>query len=161
MDEEYRQQLTEQLQALRRLQHRDEMTRASYGMNADTSLIIRIEDREKEIRAIEARLGITWPQPAPRPRYETPPEPEPVFHQRMVSQQQQARQRDIEHQLTLLQAHRHNLAHYRGQAQLFGGTRMAPPYVGYGIQEAVEKIAKCKEALRSYGEEVTDLAGDE
>lgn len=163
MDEEYRAQLTEQLRALRRLQHADKLALAKTGMYADPSLTIRIEDREKEIAQIEARLGIEHPQPAPRraPTYEPQPAPRREFDMDITRRQEGARQDDINHQMTLLEIHRRNLAHYRAQAKDHGGINLAPPITRNGMNEARRNIARIKSVLEGLGVVINDLPGDE
>lgn len=164
MDSEYRSQLEEQLRTLRRLQHEDRMTEARYGLSADPSLKIRIEDRAQEIAGIEAQLGIERPRPAPQstPIYRrADPVPEPAFRERITSRHTQQRQQEIEHHVSLLGIHRRNLAHYREQAKAYGGVALAPPVTRNGMSGERAQIARIKRILRDYGEDVADLAGDE
>lgn len=163
MDNEYRSQLEERLRVLRRLQHADKMTEAKSGINADPSLVIRIEDRAKEIVQIEAELGIERPaaQQAPPAYRRIEPLPTPIFRERVVSQHTRQRQDDIEHQINLLGIHRRTLAHFRAQAKAYGGVDFAPPMTRNGMNEARVEISRIKVILRGYGEQVDDLAGDE
>lgn len=162
MDEEYRSQLTEQLRALRRLQHQDRLALARAGFSADPSIVIRAEDRQKEIDQIEAQLGIEQPQPtpSPRPTY-SPPIPRREFEAGIAQRQESERQRDINHQMTLLQTHRRNLAHWRAQAKDHGGISLAPLITHNGMIAERDGIARTKAALAALGVAVEDLPGDE
>ena len=162
MDEEYKTQLTEQLRALRRLQHGDEMTQTRYGISCEPSILMRIEDRAKEIRAIEARLGIEWPAPpAVERRYEPAPRPRQDHEAQIARRQERARQNDVAHEMNLLETHRANMAHYRRQARAYGGTDLAPPITQHGINEARVGIAHAKRALDQLGVAIDNLPGDE
>lgn len=138
---------------------------AKKGISADPYLRIEEEDLVAEIRAIERELGITQTptlqerRATPAPRYVAPPEPEPVFQERMVGMQTKARQEDIAHQMSLINIHRRNLAHLRAQMRELGA--YAPPYVRNGVQSAIDEIANRKDILRSMGQSVDDLPGDE
>ena len=160
MDYEYQAQLEEELRAARRLLHGDKMIAAKAGMYCDPAVLLRIEDREKQIAQIEERLGIRQPVPtyrapsrreyvAPtRPRYEPAPE--------------LARQRgdDTAHHVKMLGIHRSNLAHYVRQARAYGGTDLAPPITQHGIEEARQGIAREKRVLRAAGVAVDDFADE-
>ena len=164
MDEEYRAQLTEQLHMVRRLQNADKLARATYGISADPSLIIRIEDREQEIADLEARLGIRHPAPAravERERYTPPPTPQWQHAEQIAQRQERARQGDIDHQMPLLKTYRSNLAHYRTQARSFGGIELAPPITRHGMNEARDGIIRTKHALEAQGVVIDNLPGDE
>jgi hypothetical protein len=164
MDTEYEAQLREELRTTRRLLHERRMQLAKAGSYADPSIKIAAEDLEREVWRLEDRLGIDRPQPAtrrPAARYETQPEPEPVFQERVVGRQTAARQHDIDHQMNLLKIHRANLAHYRAQARAFGGIDFAPPMTRNGMNEQRDSIARIKQALGRLGVEIDDLPGDE
>lgn len=161
MDEAYKMQLIEQLSVERRLLAADKMTRAKYGISCDPAIIIRIEDREREIAILETRLGITWRAPVRREIDEPPPQPRQQFEWQIAAQQKRARQQDIEHQMTLLRTHRANLAHYRSQARAFGGIELAPPITRHGLNEGRDGISRCKDALRQLSVAIDDLPGDE
>lgn len=163
LDDEYRAQLTEQLRAQRVILHELEMQIATLGeMHAPVGIIVQRNNAKRTVQDLEQRLGIEQPTPPPqpRPRYVSPP-PEPAwsFQAQYTARQVSERQRDITHQLNLLDIYRRNLKHYRNQAELMGA--FAPPMVGHGIREAQQGIEKAKAALRSYGQAVEDLAGDE
>lgn len=161
MDEEYRQQLIEQLRMARKLLHYDMMTRARYGISCEPSVLIRIEEREQEISDLEARLGIAQPTSV----YRQPAAPAPL--PRAVHQQQVARafgaqsQADVEHHVNLLGIHRQNLRLYREQARRYGDPVLAPPVTQHGIREAQEGIAHQKHVLRGMGVEVQNFEGEE
>ena len=158
MDEEYRAQLEEQLRVERRLLHHDKMNQARMGINCDSSVLMRIEDREQVIAGLEAQLGIERPAPrvsrqeyreSPRPRYQPAPD---------LAQQHDA---DVRHQVKMLGIFRANLAHYQQQARAYGGIDYAPTITQHGIREAMEGITRAKRILRGYGIQVDDLRGDE
>lgn len=56
VDSEHVEQLRERLQYARRLLHVDELHRAMYGIGTEPAVIIRIEDRKKEIAELEKQL---------------------------------------------------------------------------------------------------------
>jgi len=164
MDEVYEAQLRERLTFQKRLLNERLLQLAKAGIYADPSIKMAAEDLQKEIREMEAELGIDRPAPAPyrpAPRYEAPPEPEPRFQERMVGQGQRMRQADIEHQMGLLKIHRGNMAHYRAQARAHGGVDLAPPMTRNGMREQRDAIARIKQALERLGQAVDDLPGDE
>lgn len=159
MDYEYRAQLEEELRMARRLLYGDKMIYAKAGMYCDPSVLIRIEDREKEIAQLEGRLGIRQPEPvyrapprreyvAPRPTYQ--PEPE-------LSRQRGA---DTAHHVRMLGIHRTNLAHYVRQARAYGNPDLAPPITQHGITEARAGIRQEKRTLRGMGVAVDDFADE-
>jgi hypothetical protein len=150
MDHEYQAQLEEQLRVERRLLHHDIMKRAQYGISTDPSVLMRIEDREKEIARLEARLGIAQPvyQARPEPRRAYRPEPD-------LRQQHSV---DVQHHVKLLGIHRANLGHLKEQLRQLGA--YAPPYVRTSIQEAQQGIAKEKRTLREAGVAVEDFEGE-
>lgn len=159
MDDEYRAQLTEQLRALRRLQHTDQMMLARMGISADPSITLRVEDREREIAQIESRLGIQHPMPTRQ--LEPEPQPRRVYEQQVAQRQERARQADVDHHMKLLATHRANLAHYRAQAKAFGGIDLAPPITRHGMNEARAGIAQAKRNLEALGVTIDNLPGDE
>ena len=157
-------ELREELAVKRRQHHIVRLKLAKFGMNAPVELIIEEEDLAKDVRAIERELGYEQ-TPTIRERHATPappryvaPEPEPSFQERMVGQQQKARQDDIAHQMNLINIHRRNLAHLRTQLRELGA--FAPPYVRNGVADAIAAIANRKGILRKMGQAVDDLPGD-
>lgn len=158
MDYEYQAQLEEELRTARRLLHGDKMIAALAGMYCDPSVLMRIEDREKEIAQLEGRLGIRQPEPV----YRTPPRREYVAPARYEPAPELARQRgaDTAHHVKMLGIHRANLAHYVRQARAYGNPDLAPPITQHGITEARAGIAKEKRALRGMGVAVDDFADE-
>lgn len=161
MDDEYRAQVTEQLRALRRLQHADQMTLARMGISADPSITLRVQDRQQKIAQIEARLGIQHPVPVPRPEPEPIPTPRRVYEEQIAQRQERARQADIDHHMRLLATHRGTLAHYRAQAKYHGGIDLAPPITRHGMNEARAGINQAKRNLEALGVAIDHLPGDE
>lgn len=158
--------LQEELQMKKRALHYIRIDLAMKGISADPYLRIEEENLCADIRAIERELGIAQTPTIPerraqsaQPRYEAPPEPEPVFQQRMVGQQTKARQADIEHQMRLLDIHRRHLGHLRAQLRELGA--YAPPYVRSGADEQMSAIARIKRILRDMCQAIDDLPGDE
>lgn len=158
MDKEYQDQLEERLRMERRLLHHDIMIRARYGISTEPAVLMRIEDREKEVRRLESLLGIAQPayqEPPRRQEYVAPPpryRPEPdLAQQRGV---------DTQHHVKLLGIHRANLSHYTEQARAFGGVQFAPPIARHGIAEAKAGIAQEKRTLRGLGVAVEDFEGE-
>lgn len=162
MEDEYKEQLREQLKMKRRLLHEREMQLARMGISADPSIIFARDDLKAECAEIEARLGIVHPQSqSPRTSYNLPPIPERDFAAEQGQARKSAKQADITHHQTLLRTHRQNLAHYRAQAKAYGGIELAPPITRHGMREGREGITQAKEALRALGVQVDDLPGDE
>ena len=137
---------------------------ARYGINAPPHMIMEAEDLERRVAQLQAAVG----QPVTEPR-ELPPapprhrvvydEPAPRFAERMRAREVGERQRDAEHQVSLLAIHRRNLALLRTQQRQLGAH--APFYIQSQIMDAQASIAGIKDALRSfYGMAVDDLPGD-
>lgn len=158
MDREHQNQLEEQLRVARRLYHHDKMIQARSGISCDPSVLMRIEDREKEIAQLEARLGIRQPEPPPPPRRREYVAPAPRY--RPEPELERQRNDDTAHHVKLLGIHRKNLAHYIQQARAFGGIDFAPPVARHGIEEARQGIAKEKHTLRGMGVPVDDFEGE-
>ena len=156
--------LEQELRTKRRALGEIRLQLAKFGIGAPINLIIEEQDMAADVRAIERELGrdqtptIHERRATPAPRYVAPPEPEPRFQERMVGQQQRARQADIEHQMTLLNIHRRNLGHLRAQMKELGA--FAPPYVRSEVGGRMDDIARIKGILRDMGQAVDDLPGD-
>lgn len=158
--------LRQELQTKKRALGHIRLDLAKRGISADPYLRMEEEDLIKDIHAIERELGITQTPTiqerrayTPLPCYVAPPEPEPVFQQRMVGQERSMRQADIEHQMSLLNIHRRNLGHLRSQLRELGAH--APPYVRNGVLDAMGDISRIKTILRDMGQTIDALPGDE
>lgn len=147
--------LEEQLATARRLWHHDKMIQARQGISCDPAVLMRIEDREKEIAGLERQLGIAQP-----PVYQEPRRREYAPRYRPEPDLERQRGADTAHHVELLRIHRQNLSHYTQQARAFGGVQFAPPICSHGIQEAKAGIAKEKRTLRAAGIRVDDFEGE-